>query len=228
MLVTPAIGASTHRLLLSRRMVLGSLVAAGSLVGSRALALQPGPNSLVFRGTPQMTIGPFYPLDRPAEEDADLTRILGREDRANGTIIDLVGRVLTEAGKPVPGALIDMWQTNSMGSYHHPADPTGAGVDPAFQGAAVLRSDAEGRYRLRTVIPGPYVSRVRHIHFDVRGQKRRLITQMFFPGEPNESDYLYRSLRFENAQRAVTANLSDKSLEKGVPLYRWDIVLAGE
>ena len=225
---TPALGSPREKVLLSRRILLGGFVAAGSLVASRAGALQPGENSLVFRGTPQMTIGPFYPLTRPSEEDADLTRILGREGRAKGTIIDLAGRVLTEGGKPVAGAQIDMWQTNSMGSYHHPADPTGAGADPAFQGAAILRADAEGRYRLRTVIPGPYVSRVRHIHFDVRGHNRRLITQMFFPGEANEGDYLYRSLRFEKAKRAVTATLSDKPLEAGIPLYRWDIVLSGE
>lgn len=228
MLATPALGSPREEILLSRRIVLGGMVAAGSLFGGRAAALQPGENSLVFRGTPQLTIGPFYPLTRPAEEDADLTRMLGRHGRAKGTIIDLAGRVLTEAGRPVPDASIDMWQTNSMGSYHHPADPTGAGPDPNFQGAAILRTDAEGGYRVRTVIPGPYVSRVRHIHFDVRGRNRRLITQMFFPGEPNDSDYLYRSLRFETAKRAATASLSDKPLEAGIPHYRWDIVLSGE
>jgi protocatechuate 3,4-dioxygenase beta subunit len=172
--------------------------------------------------------GPFYPLNRSADEDADLTRIAGRTGQASGTIIDLIGQVLDVRGGIVPNAMIRMWQANSMGRYHHPKDPGGAPIDPGFQGAAILRTNQAGRYRVRTVIPGPYAGRLRHIHFDVRGRKQRLVTQMFFPGEPNERDFLYRSLRSHALQAAVTAKSARRRLEAGVPTFIWDIVFAGE
>ncbi|MGH6952230.1 MAG: hypothetical protein ACREH4_15315 [Vitreimonas sp.] len=191
----------------------------------RKRRLRPGNSSGEARNA-ATALGPFYPLTRPPEEDADLTTIFGVPGRAQGTIIDLVGQVTTEAGAPVAGALIDTWQTNSFGRYHHPSDPTGAPWDPAFQGAAILRADGEGRYRLRTVIPAPYENRQRHIHFDVRGRNRRLITQMFFPGEPNERDYLYQSLRSRPLQAAVTAQrLSERD---GMQTFGWNIALAAE
>lgn len=220
---TPGLGRSGSPRALSRRHVLGAVTVGVAALTTRASA-QTGP--LIRRGTPQLTIGPFYPLNRPPEEDADLTTIAGVPGRARGTIIDLIGRVTNEAGAPIPGALIDMWQTNSLGRYHHPNDPTDAPWDPAFQGAAILRTDGEGRYRLRTVIPAPYANRQRHIHFDARGRNRRLITQMFFPGEPNERDYLYRSLESPALQGAVTARLLGEG--RGLPTYEWNIALAGE
>ena len=90
----------------------------------------------------------------------------------------------------------------------------------------MIFADAQGDYRVRTVIPLPYERRQRHIHFDVRGEKRMLITQMFFPGEPNERDTLYPTLRSEALQRAVTAELVGE--DASVKQYRWNIVLAGE
>lgn len=90
----------------------------------------------------------------------------------------------------------------------------------------MIRADADGDYRIRTVVPLPYERRQRHIHFDVRGEKRLLVTQMFFPGEPNERDTLFPALRNEVLQRAVTAELV--GIDDGVKKFRWDIVLAGE
>lgn len=223
---TPALGSARTTNQLSRRMVLGSLTAAGAFTATGARALQS--DQLIRRGTPQLTIGPFYPLDRPPEEDPDLTQMMGRPGNVRGTVIEVAGRVLTEARVPVPAALIDTWQANSVGRYHHPSDPSGGAIDPAFQGAALLRSDGNGHFRIRTVIPGPYATRARHIHFDVRGRKRRLITQMFFPGEPNEGDNLFRALQDPTLQRAVTATLTDRTGAAKVPVYQWDIILAGE
>ena len=145
---------------------------------------------------------------------------------AQGVIMELRGRVTSEAGTPLPGARLDVWQTNGLGRYHHPSDETELAWDRNFQGSAVIRADAQGDYRLRTVIPLPYERRQRHIHFDVRGNKRMLITQMFFPGEPNELDTLYPTLRNEALQRAVTAELLRD--EAGVKQFRWNIVVAGE
>ena len=207
---------------LSRRC---ALTGFASLVGaSAALAIPVEP--LTRRGTPQLTTGPFYPLDRPFDQDWDLTRVTGRVGVAQGVVMELHGRVRTEQGRPVPGAILDVWQTNGLGRYHHPSDTVEKPLDPNFQGSAVIRADTNGDYKLRTVIPLPYERRQRHIHFDVRGEKRLLITQMFFPDEPNERDTLYPTLRSEILQRAVTAELLGELA--GVKMFRWNIVLAGE
>lgn len=202
-----------------RQLLTGFAVLAGSAIAG---AREP----LTRRGTPQLTTGPFYPLSRTTDQDWDLTRVAGGNDIARGVIMELRGRVTTEGGKPVAGARLDVWQTNGLGRYHHPSDESGLPYDPNFQGSAVIRADANGEYRLRTVIPLPYERRQRHIHFDVRGEKRMLITQMFFPGEPNERDTLYPALRSEALQKAVTAQLLGEA--GSAKQFRWDIVIAGE
>ena len=219
MIPTPALGSEEIPLVLARRAALAGLLFG---VAGAAAAQEP----LIRRGTPHLTQGPFHPLHRP-EEDADLTRVGGR-GQARGTIIDLAGRITDETGRPVPHARIDTWQTNGLGAYHHPSDGSGRPKDPNFQGGAVFRADAQGAYRMRTVLPQPYATRQRHIHFDIRGADRRLMTQMFFPGEPNDRDGLFRSLGSEALQGAVTAALSGSTRTPGVPLYNWNIALAGE
>jgi protocatechuate 3,4-dioxygenase beta subunit len=134
--------------------------------------------------------------------------------------------VTTETGKPVAGAVIDVWQTNGYGRYHHPSDPMPRPYDPNFQGSAVIRADPQGDYRLRTIVPLPYDLRQRHIHFDVHGERRRLITQMFFPGEPNERDMLFPGLQTEALQQAVIAEALGE--RDGIKQFRWNIALAGE
>lgn len=203
-----------------RRNVLAGLVTLAS--AGAVSAREP----LTRRGTPQLTTGPFFPLTRPDDQDWDLTRVRGRRGVAQGVVMELRGRVTTETGNPVPGARLDVWQTNGLGRYHHASDESGLPYDPNFQGSAVIRADAQGDYRLRTVIPLPYERRQRHIHFDVRGRQRMLITQMFFPGEPNERDTLYPALQNAALQQAVTAELVGE--EAGVRQFRWNIVLAGE
>jgi protocatechuate 3,4-dioxygenase beta subunit len=210
---------------ISRRSVVLGAVSAGVLAGPGAAQLA---TDVLLRGTPQLTTGPFYPVLRPLDEDADLTWMNGREGVAKGTIIDVAGRVLTESGSPVERAKLDLWQANSFGRYDHPADPAKAPLDPAFQGAAVLRTDKNGRFRFRTVLPGPYGKRARHIHFDVTGHRRRLVTQMFFPEEPNEDDRLYRAIFTQAQKQAATARLAPAPTERGTPLYVWDVVLVGE
>lgn len=217
---TPIVCSGTRSLVLERREFLtGLAIVAGA---TSAWGREP----LTRRGTPQLTTGPFFPLSRPAEQDWDLTRIAGRTGVAQGVIMELRGRVTSEAGKPVAGARLDVWQTNGLGRYHHPSDESGKPYDSNFQGSAVIRTDAQGDYRLRTIIPLPYERRQRHIHFDVRGRKRMLITQMFFPGEPNNRDTLYPALQSPALQQAVTAELLGE--EAGAKQYRWNIVLAGE
>jgi protocatechuate 3,4-dioxygenase beta subunit len=217
---TPTIHSGIALPVLARRTVLTGLAA---FVGTgAAFAREP----LTRRGTPQLTTGPFFPLTRPNDQNWDLTRVRGGRGVAQGVVLDLRGRVTTEAGNPVPGARLDIWQTNGLGRYHHAGDESGRPHDPNFQGSAVLRADAQGNYRLRTVLPQPYERRQRHIHFDVRGRHRMLITQMFFPGEPNERDTLYPALQNAALQQAVTAEFL--GAEVGVRQFRWNIVLAGE
>lgn len=217
---TPRVATKLRLIRLERRHVLTGLAAMG--FSDAILAREP----LTRRGTPQLTTGPFFPLSRSVDQDWDLTHVPGGTGVAEGVIMELRGRVTTEAGKPVPGARLDVWQTNGLGRYHHASDETGLPYDPNFQGSAVVRADAQGDYRLRTVIPMPYERRQRHIHFDVRGEKRMLITQMFFPGEPNDRDTLYPALKSAALQDAVTAKLI--GTEAGVKQFRWNIVLAGE
>ncbi len=217
---TPRLSTKVQLLALERRQVLTGLAVLAST--GPAFAREP----LTRRGTPQLTTGPFYPLRRPADQDWDLTHVPGGTGVAQGIIMELRGHITTEGGKPVPGARLDIWQTNGLGRYHHPSDETGRPYDPNFQGSAVIRADAEGTYRVRTVMPLPYERRQRHIHFDIRGEQRMLITQMFFPGEPNERDSLYPTLQSEALQKAVTAESLGE--EDGIKQFRWNIVLAGE
>ena len=174
--------------------------------------------------TPSLTRGPFYPPVRPLDDDADLTLVKGQRGRAKGVVIDVAGRVVSAAGAPVAGAVLDLWQANAFGRYRHPGDASDAPLDPAFQGAALLRADAQGRYRFRTIRPARYGGRTPHIHVEVRGRRQRLVTQMFFPGEPlNARAGLYRSLG-EAAGRATARAAAAAS--GAPPLFLWDIVLA--
>ena len=147
-----------------------------------------------IRRTPTQVLGPFYPVVKPVDQDADLTVIGGRATRAAGQVIELAGRVITRRGRPVAGARIEIWQANTHGRYTHPSDRNPAPLDPNFDGYALLTTDAEGRYRFTTIKPGSYPEdsgaiRAPHIHFDVLGRTNRLVTQMYFAGEPlNETD----------------------------------------
>ncbi len=185
--------------------------------------------------TPEVGMGPFYPMLKPLDKDADLTSIKGRKGVAAGAIVHVVGRVLDSKGKPVAGAKIEIWQANTHGRYSHQSDPNTAPLDPNFQGYAVLMTDNEGRYRFKTIKPGAYpisptVQRPPHIHFDVEGKANRLVSQMFFPDEPlNEKDALFLDLRAQSeitAAAVIAQSLAPtKEIEKDAMLLNWDVVL---
>lgn len=147
--------------------------------------------------TPAQTQGPFYPKHEQADKDLDLTQIQGHAERAEGEVIYVSGQVLDDAYKPVAGALVDVWQANKHGRYHHEDDPNPAPRDAHFQGWGQIKTDEQGRYRFKTIIPGPYPAdetwwRPPHIHFRVskRGY-HELTTQMYFAGHAlNEQDAL--------------------------------------
>ena len=136
--------------------------------------------------TPSGDLGPFYPVEPPLGTDFDLTRVREGGPRARGTLIEISGRVLYRDGTPQANARLEIWQANDVGRYAHPGDTRAdAPLDPNFQGYADIRADAKGYFRILTIKPGFYpvdgiFQRSPHIHFDIRGRQRRLVTQMYF------------------------------------------------
>jgi protocatechuate 3,4-dioxygenase beta subunit len=213
-----------------RRRLIGS-AAVALLVPGLLRAQDPSSGSGqagALRTTPAMTEGPFYPDVLPADRDADLAAVKGRTGAAEGRLLYVSGRVLDARGRPMPNARIELWQANAHGRYIHSRDSDTSGpLDPNFQGYGVLAADAEGRYRIRTVQPGPYPGRTRHLHFNFAGGKARLTTQMFFEGERgNEEDGVYRALAADE-RRAATGRYVDRSpgMEAQALAVSWDVVL---
>jgi protocatechuate 3,4-dioxygenase beta subunit len=195
----------------------------------------PGAAGSVFaqalRRTPGEIVGPFYPVLKPLDQDADLTVISGKPGHAQGQVLHLMGRVLNLKGEPVQGARIEIWQANTHGRYTHLSDMNSAPLDPNFEGFSVQLTDDEGRYRFKTIKPGAYPAnpnwmRPPHIHFEVTGRINRLTTQMYFPGEPlNDNDILLQSVR-SNREGAIAKILQPtKELEPDSLVAVWDIVL---
>ena len=180
--------------------------------------------------TPSQTLGPFYPLSKPRETDADLTRVEGRNGRAQGQVIQVEGRVLNAAGSALPGVAIEIWQANAHGRYAHPNDDNDAPLDPNFQGFARLVTDAQGRYRFTTIKPSGYPAggfmRPPHIHFSITGRHERLVTQMYFAGEPlNAGDSLLAHAGDGREGLIVTLQPPRSDPASDLRLATWDIVL---
>jgi protocatechuate 3,4-dioxygenase beta subunit len=180
--------------------------------------------------TPHQTEGPFFPPGDPAEADFDLTQLEGHAERAAGRIVDIHGVVHGADGAPVAGALVHVWQANHHGRYAHPDDRNPAPLDPHFQGYAKLLTDAEGRYRVRTIVPGAYPvgggwSRPPHVHFKVtHAAHRELTTQMYFAGEPlNTEDRILGKL--DEAGRAQLVVAFAAADADAVPAGRFDLHL---
>jgi len=206
---------------LSRRRVMQGGLGAMALVVSAPLA--------AAGLTPSQTAGPFFPGKDQADKDLDLTRVEGRSESARGEVIEISGQVLDESGAPVAGARVDVWQANSAGRYDHEADPNPAALDPNFQGWARLTTDAQGRYRIRTIKPGDYPvregwSRPPHVHFKVaRRGFREITTQMYFAGHAlNEVDLLWKELSPDDRARVTVAFAAD---DAAAPAGRFDLVM---
>jgi protocatechuate 3,4-dioxygenase beta subunit len=213
----------------SRRRVLGMAAAAGGLAmfGGVGTAL-----AQALRRTPDQILGPFYPIVKPLHQGADLTTLPGKPRSAAGQVIHVMGRVVNSEGKPVQGARMEIWQANTHGRYTHPGDTNPAPLDPNFEGFAVLTTDAEGRYRMKTIKPGAYPagpdSRLRppHIHFDVAGKSNRLVTQMYFAGEPlNDKDPFLQSVGGGRERLIVRLGPPTQGFEPDSLVAVWDIVL---
>jgi protocatechuate 3,4-dioxygenase, beta subunit len=184
-----------------------------------------GGSSAALVPTPDEGPGPFYPQDIPLDHDADLVQVAGRPGQAAGDIVQLFGRVLTPAGKPLAGVTIEVWQVDAKGIYHHPGDWRGA-ADPNFQGYGTAIAGADGSYRFRTIKPMPYPGRTPHIHAMVSGGGiRRFTTQIYLKGHPrNADDYLFKGLGEARLQDASSVDFRPQ--RNGDIAGRFDIVIA--
>lgn len=184
-----------------------------------------------LKPTGQETLGPYYPVRAPASHDTDLTGYAGPGHRPLGQVVEITGRVLDTGGRPLPRAAMTVWQANAAGRYTNPVDKNPAPLDPNFLGVASFGVNAAGRYRLRTVKPGPYpepsgTTRTPHIHFDVVNADYRLVTQMYFPGEAlNAHDLLLSTLAARHRDPAAAICRPVAAGEPGVLAFEWDIVL---
>lgn len=158
-------------------------------------------SNFLHRRTPDQILGPFYPVHQVPDPSGDLTA----GGKAEGTVLHLSGRVTMLDGTPVTGAEIQIWQANAHGKYRHAGDVNPAPLDPNFQGFAVATTDADGRYAFTTVKPAAYPTspttwRPAHIHFAVTTRAERLVTQMYFEGDPyNATDPFLNSARRRDA-----------------------------
>ena len=155
-----------------------------------------------------------------------------------GQLMIVTGRVLDEAGRPVPETLVELWQANTAGKYNHPADEFQAPVDPRFSGCGRCITDADGRYQFTTIKPGAYPVqhtgnwwRPPHIHFSLFGPTflTRLVTQMYFPGDPlNEIDHILAGVSDPAARtRLMAVPAPEVGIWETALGWRFDIVLRG-
>ena len=182
--------------------------------------------------------GPVYGHDDIQPLDHDLTRNAVSNGPPIGERIIVTGRVLDESGRPVPNALIEIWQANAAGRYRHLVDQHDAPLDPNFTGAGRVLTDRNGAYRFVTIKPGAYpwrnhenAWRPAHIHFSVFGRAfiARLVTQMYFPGDPLlPLDPILQGVPDEQGRERLVAHYAQDVTEPEWALgYRFDIVLNG-
>jgi protocatechuate 3,4-dioxygenase beta subunit len=193
------------------------------------------PPVLLAQGLTEVT-GPLLGAERVTAADADLTTRHAGEPLGERMI--LTGRVLDSGGRPVPDALVEIWQANASGRYAHRVDDHPAPLDPNFDGAGRCLTDSQGRYRFVTVKPGAYpwgnhlnAWRPQHIHFSLFGRAftQRLITQMYFPGDPLfAQDPIFSSIPDRQARERLICRLDMEVTQPEWALgYVWDIVLRG-
>jgi protocatechuate 3,4-dioxygenase beta subunit len=180
--------------------------------------------------------GPVYPYDAIGPIDSDLTRQHAAAPLGERIIVE--GRVLDENGRPLPRTLVEIWQANAAGRYAHDVDRHDAPLDPNFSGTGRTITDEEGRYRFVTIKPGHYpwgnhenAWRPAHIHFSVLGPGflTRLVTQMYFPGDPLfPLDPIFNSVADPAVrQRLVSSFDINLTIPDWALGFRWDIVLRG-
>ncbi len=180
--------------------------------------------------------GPVYGHDAIRAGDEDLTKQHRGEPLGERIIVH--GRVLDEDKRPVPNALVEIWQANACGRYIHVVDQHPAPIDPNFTGAGRAVTDKDGYYRFVTIKPGAYpwgnhpnAWRPAHIHFSLFGHSflSRLVTQMYFPGDPLfPFDPIFNSVTDEKARARMISTFDlDNTIPDWALCFKFDIVLRG-
>jgi protocatechuate 3,4-dioxygenase, beta subunit len=179
--------------------------------------------------------GPVYGHERMGRLDNDLTRQHAGEPLGERMIV--TGRVLDGDGRPVRNTLVEIWQCNAAGRYMHRVDQHPAPLDPNFSGAGRCLTDDDGRYRFVTIKPGAYpwgnhenAWRPAHIHFSLLGRAfaQRLVTQMYFPGDPLfGQDPIYNAIPDEARDRTISRFSLERSQDNWALAFEWNIVLRG-
>jgi len=184
--------------------------------------------------SPYCTIGPFFPGEFAAG-CGDLTSFQGKQ--ARGQHILLSGRVFEEGNRPIINAIVEIWQPDANGVFRHPLDPRSQDADPGFFGWGRARTDAEGRYSFRTVMPGAYAAEngaVRCPHLNLMllaiGLTRRLVTTVFFADHADSASDPLLDCVADSARRARMFAIRDKTSNgaAALPGYRFDIVTRGQ
>ena len=203
----------------------------------RATALRhPTRPLIVIPQTLTELTGPVYGHESIGQLDHDLTRQHPGEPVGQRVVIE--GRVLDEGGRPVPQTLIEIWQANAAGRYAHRVDQWDAPLDANFTGAGRTLTDGDGAYRFVTIRPGAYpwrnhhnAWRPAHIHFSLFGRAflTRLVTQMYFPGDPLLAhDPIFNAVLDSRARERMISTFDLSLTEPAFALgYRFDIVLCG-
>jgi len=209
---------------------LGLTVGAGILSTSFSI---PKPKEEIdeCKNTPILDIGPYAVMQyrNQADHDIDLTQMKGRKGIAKGQHIIVFGKVTDKDCNPLKSAIVEIWSANHFGRYKHEFDNKGE-IDPNFQGWGQAITNENGEFRFKTVYPGLYGNRARHIHFKIsRRDFHELTTQLFFDGgERNDKDFILNYLTHEE-QMLVTKKIEDKDQQKQIEFnIILDKIKAGE
>ncbi len=191
--------------------VTAALVVALAYLGAGTAAAE------VTYFTPAQTEGPYYPVTKPADRDSDLVAVQGASGLPAGEIVEFGGTLFDAGGMPVAGAVIEIWQTDSNGIYAHPNARRTAQRDANFQfyGESVTAED--GTYRFRTILPGQYAPRPRHIHVKIKRNGRTLLTtQFYFADDPRKATDSIFARTAGNA--ALIVELAEHTAADGSPV----------
>ena len=182
--------------------------------------------------------GPVYGYDAVQPLDNDLTRNAVKTGEPLGERIIVTGRVLDESGTPIRNALVEVWQANAAGRYIHQVDRHDAPLDPNFHGAGRMVTNERGEYRFTTIRPGAYpwrnhpnAWRPAHIHFSICGVNflQRLVTQMYFPGDPlMPLDPIYNGIPDEKGRTLLISKFDMDTTQPEWALgFQFDIIVCG-